>query len=324
MKSFKRLTQGFALAFVLLFCSNAIAAQVPSPLVETQWLADNLNDVVVLDVRNGAAEMGAFTTSGHISGAVLVNWGQVRVTRVINGVTLTRMVPTQAQFNALMQASGVNNDSAVVITSKGAVADDITESTRLYWTLKYFGHDNVAVLNGGTAKWTREGRAMSKDPSAPTAGAFVASTERTEINALTGDVLAALDGDVNKNKYKEGKDVQLVDARDLSYYLGTAVKPYVYARGHIPGSKHFPGLMLYDPDTAVMVSSDRLLTALRAMGIDPYGPVIAICNSGHEATGLWFFLHEIVGNPNVKLYDGSLHEWTMDLSRPVVYMKFDD
>lgn len=323
MKITKRSAVVMVFLSLLLLSSQVQAFQVPSPIVETGWLADNINNVVILDVRNGSAELAAFTTTGHIPGAVLVNWGQVRATRVINGVTLTRMVPTEEQFSALMQASGVYRDSAVVITSKGSVADDITEGTRLYWTLKYFGHDNVAVLNGGTAQWTREKRAISKDPSAPLLGDFTALPERTEINATTEDVLAAMDSDVNKNKYKAGKDIQLVDARDLSYYLGTAIKSYVYKRGHIPGSKSFPGLMLYDPDYAKLVPTDRLLEALQAMGIDPYGPVIALCNSGHEATGLWFFLSEILGNPNVKLYDGSLHEWTMDPSRPVVYMVMD-
>lgn len=309
---------------IAVIASPANAVQVPSPLVETGWLADNLNNVVVLDVRNGAAELSAFTTAGHIPGAVLINWSTVRVTRVIDGITLTRMVPTKEQFSALMQANGVNSDSAIVITSKGSVADDITEGTRLYWTLKYFGHDNVAVLNGGTAKWLREKRAVSTAPSAPLTGNFTAYVERTEINATTNDVLSAMDNDRHKRRHKEGKDTQLVDARDLTYYLGMVSKSYVYAKGHVPGAKNFSGLMLFDPDLGTFLAKEIVLEALHAMGIDADDPTITICNSGHEASGLWFFLHEIVGNQNVKLYDGSMHEWTMDPNRPVTYMKWED
>lgn len=323
MKNVKHAVLIIFYMFMTLVASSAQAkVLVPSPLVETGWLADNINNVVVLDVRNGSSELAAFTATGHIPGAVLVNWGTVRVTRVINGVTLTRMVPTKEQFNALMQANGVNNNSAVVITSKGSVADDITEGTRLYWTFKYFGYDNVAVLNGGTAKWIREKKPVSTAPSAPAAGNFTAQTERSDINATTADVLAAIKSDVNKEKYKAGKDVQLVDARDLTYYLGMVTKPYVSAKGHIPGSKNFPGSMLFDPDLGSFLAKESVVEALQAMGIDPSGPVIAICNSGHEATGLWFVLHELAGNQNVKLYDGSMHEWTMDAGRPVVYMKW--
>ena len=324
MKNAKQIVWIISFLFMALAASSAKAVQVPAPLVETGWLSDNIGNVVVLDVRNGSPELAAFTASGHIPGAVLVNWSTVRVTRVINGVTLTRMVPTRDQFNALMRANGVNNDSAVVITSKGSVADDITESTRLYWTFKYFGYDNVAVLNGGTAKWTREARTVSTAPSAPATGNFTALIERSDIDATTDDVLAAMENDVNKNKYKHGKDVQLVDARDLTYYLGMVAKPYVYAKGHIPGTRNFPGVMLFDPDLGTFLAKELVMEALQTMGIDPNGPVIAICNSGHEATGLWFVLHELAGNQNVKLYDGSMHEWTMDPTRPVVYMKWED
>lgn len=324
MKLQKLLVVGIAFFFMLLHSSQVQAVQVPSPLVKTEWLAQNISNVVVLDVRNGSAELAAFTTSGHIPGASLVNWAKVRATRVINGVTLTRMVPTKEDFSALMQASGVNQDSAVVITFKGAISDDVTMGTRLYWTLKYFGHDNVAVLNGGTSKWTKENREISTAPSAPAIGNYTATTERLEILATTDDVINAMKYDVNKNKYKEGKDIQLVDGRELNYYLGTAIKSYVYAGGHIPGSKNFPGSMMIEPDVPVtFVDSDLLLQAIKAMGIDPYGPAVLYCNSGHEVTGLWFFLHEIIGNKEVTLYDGSMHEWTMNSSRPVAYMAVD-
>ncbi len=307
---------------LLLLSSQVQAFQVPSPIVETGWLADNINNVVVLDVRKD--DLAAFTTSGHIPGAALVNWAKVRSNRMLNGVYVQYIIPSPEDFNALMQAAGVNQDSAVVITCRGSSGEEVAFATRLFWSMKYYGFDNAAVLNGGTTKWINEKRPVSLDPSAPLAGNFTASTERTEIFATTGDVLAALASDVNKNKYKAGKDIQLVDGRELNYYLGSAMKSYVSARGHIPTSRYFPlHMMVNGGSPATFVAKSVLLQAIEAMGIDPNGKIIIYCNSGHEGTALWLFLHDIVGNPNVSLYDGSMHEWTLDPSRPVAYMVVD-
>lgn len=320
----KRLIWMLSFLFVVMLVSlQAQAFQVPGPLVETGWLADNLNNVVILDVRNGA-DVAAFTTVGHIPGAALVNWANVRANRTLNGVYVQYVIPSREDFNTLMQAAGVGQNSAVVITCKSSNGEEATFATRLYWSMKYYGFDNVAVLNGGTTKWMNEKRPVSVDPSAPVAGNFTALSERAEIFATTADILDALRSDVNKNKYMDGKDIQLVDARELNYYLGSAIKPYVSSRGHIPNSKDFPlHMMVSTGSPAVFTATNVLLDALRAMHIDPYGKIIIYCNSGHEGTGLWFFLHEIVGNQNVSLYDGSMHEWTLDPSRPVEYMKWE-
>ncbi len=321
MRNAKHLIWIISLVFMALV-SSAQAFQVAGPLVATGWLADNLNNVVTLDVRNGA-DVAAFTAGGHIPGAALVNWAKVRANRMLNGVYVQYIIPSREDFNTLMQAAGVNQDSAVVITCKGSTGEEAAFATRLYWSMKYYGFDNVAVLNGGTTKWMNEKRPVSFDPSSPLPGNFTALTERTEIFATTEDVLAALDSDVNKNKYKDGKDIQLVDGRELNYYLGSAIKPYVSARGHIPTAKEFPLHMMVNAGApATFTSSSVLLDAIRAMRIDPYGKIIIYCNSGHEGTALWFFLHEILGNQNVSLYDGSMHEWTLDPGRPVEYMKW--
>ncbi len=322
MRHAKHSMWAVALALVASFPAHAQALQVPGPAVETGWLANNLNGVVVLDVRNGT-DVAAFTATGHIPGASLVNWATVRANRVLNGVFVYYVIPTRDDFNALMRAAGVNQDSAVVIVSRGSSSEEAAFATRLYWSMKYYGFDNMAVLNGGTTKWRNEGRAISYDASSPVAGNFTAPTERSQIFATTEDVLGALSRDINKNKYKSGKDIQLVDGRELNFYLGSAVKPYVSARGHIPTAQEFPLHMMVNPGSpATFTASSMLLDAIRAMGIDPYGDIIIYCNSGHEGSALWFFLHDVVGNPNVSLYDGSMHEWTLDPTRPVNYMRW--
>ncbi len=291
---------------------TAHAFEISSPVVETQWLADNANQVVILDVRK---DLASFQAEGHIPGAILVNWKKVRASRDVNGMPLIKLIPTTEDFEMLMQNSGVNQGNAVVITSHGETYDDVTFCTRLYWTLKYFGHDNVAVLNGGNAKWVKDGFGLSYDESTPAVGNFIGTAERAEILATTEDVLAALDED----------DIELVDIRDLNFYLGMVRKSsYVYADGHIPGAKHFaPNLLIDYHAPTVFMDIEILTQALRAIGIDKNKPFIGICNSGHQASGVWFLISEIFGNKKAKLYDGSLHEWTM-IGHPVITMEVEE
>ena len=147
------------------------------------------------------------------------------------------MIPPTFAFEKLMQEAGVNNNSAIVIVSKGAGNGDMTMATRVYWQLKYFGHDNMAILNGGMGQWLVDGRKISSSKEKVSKGNWKATAERKEILATSEDVVAAV-------KAKG----QLMDTRALSLYLGTwRKKSYVYANGHIPGAKNFPNELLTNP-----------------------------------------------------------------------------
>ena len=312
---------------LLLSWSVAQASRLPGPLVETSWLARNLNDVVVLDVRKDVKSFTAkpkfkrdkktgklefVATGGHIPGAVLVDYGKVRVDRKIDGRKVTRLVPEKTKFESLMQSWGINKDSTIVVVSKGEKSGDVTNATRLYWQIKYFGHDKVAVLNGGMAQWIIDRREFSLEESAPNPGNWVAATERKEVLATSEDVAQGM---------KRG--VQLVDTRDLVQYIGTYKKSYVYAKGHIPGAKNFPVDLVTNvskPARFTSVSDFKKLAA--AMNVDTTTESITYCNSGHLATGAWFMMSEVLGNKNVKMYDGSMHQWTLE-KRPVTSMKIE-
>lgn len=300
----------------------ASAAGLPGPLVQTDWLAKHLQDrnIVVLDVR---ADTKSFTakaagepnipgmnpcgakkakseTAGHIPGARLWNWKTVRTKRTVDGMELDGMAPAKEQFEATMRSLGVNNDSAVVIVADGGNTPTLTFATRAYWTFKYFGHDKVAVLDGGTAKWKTENRPMSAEASGePAAGNFSARAERREMLATTADVEAAI-----------RKKAQLVDGRTADYYLGQDKKDYVYAKGHIPGAKNLAHTQLVDDKTHAFKSVADLKKLLANAGVDPAKPTITYCDSGHLSTGQWFVLSELMGNKKARLYDGSMHEWT--------------
>lgn len=307
-----------------LMTNTALAIDVPSPLVDTNWLADNLKKVTILDVRK---DTGSFskkpvfsldvkknkltlkTVGGHIPGAVLVKYKSMRGKTRLGENTLKKMIIGKDAFSKLMQSLGVNKDSAIIVVSKGESDGDITSATRLYWQLKYYGHDNMAILDGGMAQWLKETRKISIEPKKVSKGDWVATAERKEILATSEDVAEAV----------AAKDTQIMDTRSLSLYLGTwRKKSYVYDDGHIPGAKVFPTEVLTEPRMpARFVATNKLKSMAEQMGFDTSAKTITYCNSGHLATGMWFVMHELMGNKDTKMYDGSMHQWTLE-KRPTV------
>jgi thiosulfate/3-mercaptopyruvate sulfurtransferase len=311
---------------------------VPGPLVDTAWLADNLNNVIVLDVRTDEASFkkrsggragavnpcGAkarkrpFGVSGHIPGAVLVLWMNLIETRKSGDVDAKSLLPSKGAFEALMQKSGVNNDSSLVITSKGESLGDAPLTTRLYWTLKYFGHDNVAILDGGTARWLKEKRDVEYGSSEAKLGNFKASQARTEIRATTDEVLKVT---------KEG-NTQLVDVRQPEVYLGLSYSAgfaAAHAKGHIPGAKYFPlDLMVNNKDKMKTFYSTADMSQVAAlMEVNTDRETIFYGNTAADSSLGWFVWHELLGNKNTRLYEGSMPEWSQDANRPVTALKFE-
>jgi len=306
------------MAVIALFATGiAQAVTVPGPLVDTAWLHKHSKQVVILDVR---ADVKSFTgkpvltrdkksgkyivlrVGAHIPGANLVNYEKIRVDRMVNGKKVQKIIPLKADFERMMQAVGVRKDQPVIIVSEGMNDLDLTMATRLYWQLKYYGMDNLAILNGGMAQWLTDRRPISNDPSHPENGDWLATAERNELLATTEEVDKGM---------KSG--VQLVDNRPLFQYMGVIKKSYVFEKGHIPGAKAYPTELMTNhgkPNKLLQVSELRELA--KGMGINTDAQTITYCNSGHLASGGWFVMHELMGNKNVKLYDGSMNEWTLN------------
>lgn len=308
-----------------LLLPAAFAAQgatpLPGPLVEPAWLADNVDKVVVLDVRKDAKSFTAqarltkdrktgklrlLSVGGHVPDARLIDYREVRADRMTDGRKVEKMLPEASAFQALLQAAGVNRDSAVVVMSKGMDGGDMTMAARLYWQLKYFGHDSVALLNGGMAQWILEGRPVTRETPRVAQGNWQAGEGRAELLADSKQVAAAV---------KSG-GVQLVDSRPFDQYMGVSKKSYVYDKGHIPGAKPVPADVVITGRPARFLAVDELRQLHVGLGIDPSKPSINYCNSGQLAAGGWFVQHELLGNTQARLYDGSMHEWTLE-KRPV-------
>lgn len=313
----------------VLLCSSggAQALMVPGPLVNTTWLQSHTDQVVILDVRNDVKSFTArpiltrsnrmgnyrvLKVGGHIPGANLVDYAKICFNREVNGKKVEMVAPSKVDFEHMMRAAGVRKDSPVIIVSKGVSGLDLTMATRLYWQLKYYGENDVAILNGGMAKWLVDNLPISFRRSHPSYGNWVAAIGRNDIRASTEDVRKAL---------KDG--VQLVDDRPLSEYMGVMKKSYVFEKGHIPGAKDDPISLMTShgkPDRWLPIAELRAMD--EGIGIKTNAPTITYCNRGHLASGGWFVMHELLGDKNVRLYDGSMNAWTLNKGRTVV-MRMD-
>jgi thiosulfate/3-mercaptopyruvate sulfurtransferase len=305
--------------------SWAWAAELPGPLVTSAWLAQHASEVVILDVRDDLASFKTapqFETDkvsgkktltelgGHIPGALLLDFSKTRVERTIDGRQVKAMLPDRAVFENLMRDAGVTKGRPIIVTMPGQSVEDLDEAARTYWSLKVYGQNAIAILDGGVAGWIDSGQPVSLDPAVPARGNWQASAAHQELVAESQDVADAA-----------ASKVQLVDARPLPYYLGLQKKPVVKSAGHIAGAVDFPTDVVsiaQGPETHFL-SADQYKTVFEKIGVKDHGPSITYCNTGHLAAGAWFVMSEVLGNKQVKLYDGSMHEWTLE-NRPVVGM----
>lgn len=313
-----------AALFAVLAPFGAMAGKLPGPVVDAQWFKEHVTHVSLIDVRE---DLDSWTTApeyekdpktgkdklvaagGHIDGALPLLFKQARVDRTIGDKKIEKMLPDRAYWQNLMQTIGVAKGKPIVITSPGESADEVDAAARVYWTLKFYGADDIALLDGGNAAWIASGLPVSTLTQVVARGDWEATAERSALKADINDVSKALN-----------EKTQLVDARPVSQYLGVAVrKPAVLAGGHLAGARNYPtDLRVRQTGIAQMfLKPEEYRQAMQAQQIDPSAPTLTYCNTGHMAAGMWFILSEILGTPGVRLYDGSMHEWTT-VGYPVV------
>ncbi len=319
----KHLMSAALLSLGLAAAQGAVAMDVPGPLVTPQWLHAHLNDVTVVDIRGGAS-MKRFTaqpqlgknhmiqkTGGHIAGADLVNFNDIRQDRTVDGVKLKAMMPTAAYFTKVMDEAGLNTGKPIVIVPTGNAVFAMDRGTRLYFQLRYFGvpHGQLAILNGGTNAWINAGYPVSVAPAPTATGDWKATGED---NAILASMQQVKDG------LRQGTE-QYIDARPTAQFLGIAKKPINKTAGHLAGAKSFPidAIVKNDHGAAMFMTATEYKKIFHDFDISPTKPTTTYCNTGHLASGAWFVVHEILGNKNSKLYAGSMNEWT-NLGNPTV------
>ncbi|MCG8013670.1 MAG: sulfurtransferase, partial [Candidatus Thiodiazotropha weberae] len=282
-----RILLSLTFSFAIL-SGNASAAQLPGSIVDTQWLAKNLKEVQVIDVRSNKA---TFTTQpvfelqekaqrevltqagGHIENAILLPYKSIRGERQVNGQKVKYLLPEKDDFEQLMQSAGLRAGKPIIIVSTGMTPKRVNEALRLFWQLKYFGEDNIAVLDGGLAAWLNDGHEVVTTEGSATPGDWKATATRSELIATPNDVSNA---DTN---------VQLVDARGTEQFYGINKRDYVSAFGHIRGAKMLPTEVLFrkDRDAVKFYSPEAYRSILEISEIETDQPTIFYCNSGHLA-----------------------------------------
>jgi len=309
---------GFALRRLLPFLAAAAMsfslalpghAETVTPLVSTGWLTRHLGEpnVLVLDVRVGAETFA----NGHIPGAVHSDYDKAgwRVTR--NGVPF--MLPTVPELEKLIGESGIDEETHVVVVPAGASFTDFGAAARVYWTLRVAGLRKLSILDGGYAGWAEEHQRIETGTVKPSPKIFTASLNRS-LFADAGEI-AAIEHDGGAT---------LVDARPVTFFAGKEKAPAAQAYGHIPGAVNLDSATFYDAP-ANRLKPQATLAALAATAV-PVGPTVTYCNTGHWASTDWFVLSEMLGRKDVKLYYGSMVDWTSDAGRPLVSArtKWDD
>ncbi len=271
-------------------------------LVSTGWLAAHLSDpgVVVIDAswhmpaanRDGRREFLA----GHIPGAAFFDLDAVSD----HSSPLPHMLPSPEDFASAMGALGVSNDLKVVVYD----AAGLFSAPRLWWMLRIFGHEHVAILDGGLPKWTAEGHPLDKGEAHPTARVFTPRFNAAAVADLA-QVRQALDS---------GSD-QVLDARAAPRFLGRAPEPRPgLASGHMPGALNMPMTDLIADGR--LKDPEALEAALAGIGVKGDKPVITSCGSGVSAAVITLALARL-GRPMGRLYDGSWTEWGGRADLPV-------
>jgi thiosulfate/3-mercaptopyruvate sulfurtransferase len=295
-----------ALAVSLLPVTAASAARLTDqPLVDAGWLKQHLGDpsLVVIDIRDPSKTADPYV-QGHVPGAVAAQYSSFGWRASVDGAP--GMLPPPDQIAAKIASLGINNDTEVVIVPAGTDASEFGGATRVYWTLKVLGHDNVAVLNGGWRAWNAAGNPVSTDAVTPAKGNFT-PTYRPELRADIAAVQKAIQGDAN-----------LVDARTVAQFIGKEKTSTVKELGSIPSAVNINFTSFYDEKTGMFADKDTITALLQKAGLAGKDDIITFCNTGHLASIAWFGLSEVEGLKHVQLYDGSMSQWTLDPKRPVV------
>lgn len=277
---------------------------VSGGLVSTAWLAEHLDDprVKVLDgtyhLPTAKRDAGAEFLERHVPGAVRFDIDDV----CDPTDPLPHMIPSPERFAEKVSALGISNADTVVVYD----VYGLQSAARTWWMFRLFGHDAVAVLDGGLPKWIAEGRKLADGAAAPKPASFTAGF-RPELVRSRDDVLNNIAGGTE----------QVADARSAGRFAGTEPEPRAGMRsGHIPGSRSLPITTLIDPAAKTMLPVDGLRRAFDAAGVDPARPMISSCGSGVTACVIALAAHRL-GHSGVAVYDGSWSDWGSRDDTPV-------
>jgi len=275
----------------MAFAADSDAYVHPEALASTEWLADHLDDSTVRVIAMSDFRVPTFKdsyTAGHIPGAIYLN-GMTDLSNPESAVPMMIMAPEG--FEALMGRLGINSGTTVVVyDDAGGVW-----AARLWWELRYYGHENVRLLNGGLAKWTAEGRPLETVEVEPSPTIFKACVV-PKLRAAIDDVKLAIGT----------PDVRIIYALPEPMYLA----------GHIPSARNLPAPSNLDPETMTILPMEELTQLWGGIDLQADQLAITYCGGGYYGSFDLFILY-LMGHVNAALYDGSWVEWSSNPELPV-------
>ncbi len=288
---------------VLLLLPFAVTAPVQAaargidPIVSSDWLEKNLNNpnLVVIDLR----KVEEYKT-GHVPGAINVFYGSWAIKK---GELLNEL-PSMDDLAEIIGGAGIGANSLVVLVDKVEKVPDQFGMTRVAWTLKYAGVNNVAILNGGQNQWVTEKRALSQDIVTPKAKPYKAAWNKN-LFVDKATVVAKL-----------GK-ATIIDNRAPAFYEGKEKLAFVPKLGRIKGAVNLPVGQLYTVEGLYKDKATLASLAAKATGGDLDKEYILYCDTGKTCTSWAFVMTELLGYKDVKVYDGSSMEWLADPNAPM-------
>ena len=273
----------------------------PEVLVSTDWAARNLNSpnlrLVEVDVDTTAYDQG------HIPGAVGWNWQSQLQDNI------RRDLIDKATLEKLLGASGISNDTTILLYGD----NNNWFAAYAFWQLKYYGHNDIRLINGGRKKWLEEKRPLTKEAPNVTPTTYHVSHIDESLRARKEDVFTVL---------KTDKPGRLVDVRSVDEFIGKIIAPpgmteTAQRAGHIPNAANIPWSQAANED-GTFKSFDELKNLYHAKGVTGTDEVIAYCRIGERSSHTWFVLKYLLGYEKVRNYDGSWTEWGNLIGVPIV------
>ncbi len=267
-------------------------------LVDIDWVAEHSGDanVVLVEVDEDTTAYAG----GHIAGAVKLDW------RTDLQDPVRRDFVDQEQFGALLSERGIGNDDTVVLYG----GNNNWFAAYAYWYFKLYGHRDVRLMDGGRKKWELEARPLSTETVTRPAASYTASAPDLSIRAFRDEVVAAIG------------TKSMVDVRSPDEFAGRLLAPAHLPQeqsqrgGHIPTAVNVPWSKAANDD-GTFKSDDELKKLYGEAGVDFEGDIIAYCRIGERSSHTWFVLQELLGQPNVKNYDGSWTEYGSLIGVPI-------
>ena len=272
----------------------------PESIVTTNWVSEHGSDanvrLVEVDVDTAAYD------AGHIAGAVGWNWKSELQQ------TLSRDLVSKEGMEQLLGSAGIDNGTTVVLYGD----NNNWFAAWAFWQMKYYGHDDVKLMNGGRAKWEAEGKPLTTDAANHGSKSYNAKAANEDIRAYRDQVLSKVNA----------SSISLVDVRAPAEYSGELLAPEALPQegaqrgGHIPSAANVPWGQAVAED-GTFKSADDLQALYGGKGIDGSKETIAYCRIGERSSHTWFVLTQLLGHTNVRNYDGSWTEWGSIVGAPI-------